>query len=440
LSSRVTIIEKNAVGGTCLNWGCIPTKALASSSDLLYRTRRLKEFGIEVSGEISPNLSRIQERIAKIVSLQAKGIHHLLAAHKITFKEGRGQIVSPSEVSCSLHDAPPEIVPADRIIVATGSRPYEISGMLFDGKHILSTNEVFNLRAMPKSLLVIGAGISGCEFSCIFRQLGSDVTLIEKLPRALAMEDIEISSVFEREMKKRGVRFLPGTTVDAIDVLQDGMRVTLSDGKTVDTERILVSAGRAPNSGDIGAERVGLLIRENGELSVNSKMETNVSGIFAIGDVIGGRLLAHVASAEGIVAARNAMGDHVQIDYSAVPSAIFTSPEIASVGMREQEAAERGISIRVGRFPFRTLARSHIAGDIEGMVKVIADQGSDMLLGVHIIGPHASDLIHEAALAISRRLSTKDIMGVMHAHPTFSEVFQEAVADVHGQAIHIRNV
>ncbi len=439
LGAQVTVIEENAIGGTCLNWGCIPTKALAASSNILERTRRLKEFGIEVTGEISPNFSQIRARIEKIVSLQAKGIGNLLAAHKITFKGGRGQLVSPREVSCTPRNAPPEIVQADRIIIATGSRPYELPGIPFDGNHILSTNDVFSLGAIPKSLVVVGAGISGCEFSCIFKQLGTDVTLIEKLPRTLATEDMEISSLFEREMKKRGIRFHAGTIVDAIDARHDGMRVSLSDGKQIDTERVLVSAGRTLNSAGIGAEQIGLMIGQNREILVNSKMETNVSGVYAIGDVIGGRLLAHVASAEGIVAARNAMGDNVDIDYSAVPSAIFTSPEIASVGIREQEAAEKGISIRIGRFPFRTLARSHIAGDIEGLVKVIADETSGMLLGVHIIGPHASDMIQEAALAISRGLTTRDIMNVMHAHPTFSEVFQEAVADVHGQAIHLRN-
>lgn len=438
LGAQVTVIEENAIGGTCLNWGCIPTKALAFSSDLLFRARRLKEFGIEVSGDISPNFPQIQNRKDRIVGLQAKGILNLFKSHNIAVKEGRGRVVSPTEISVESGNGTSKTVRADRIILATGSRPYELPGIPNDGNRVLSTNDVFSLRAIPKSIVIIGAGISGCEFACIFRQLGSEVTLIEKFPRALITEDVEISAVFERELKKIGIRLFTSMTVDRVDVLPGGVRVSLADDGQIETERVLVSAGRTLNSDKIGSEEIGLMIGSGGEIVANNKMETNVPGVYAIGDVIGGRLLAHVASAEGVIAARNAMGDNAQIDYSAVPSAIFTSPEIASVGIREQEAIEKGMNIRTGHFLFRALARSHIMGEIEGMVKIISDGASDRILGVHIIGPHASDLIHEGTLAISRGVRTRDVISMMHAHPTLSEVFQEAAADVHGEAIHIR--
>jgi dihydrolipoamide dehydrogenase len=436
LGARVTVIEESSVGGTCLNWGCIPTKALAASSDIFSRAKRLQEFGIDLSGEISPNYPKILQRKDRIVSIQAKGIQNLFKNYGITFQEGRGELISPSEISVVSKNSSHVTVEADRVILATGSRPYELPGMPFDGTHILSSENIFRIGAIPKSLVIIGAGVSGCEFACIFRQLGSDVTMIEKLPRALATEDTDVSEIFERELKKRGIRLLAGITIDKVDIPDNGVRVLLSDGREIIAERVLMSAGRVLNSNGIGADRVGINIGSCGEIMVNEKMETNIPGIYAVGDVIGGHLLAHVAAAEGMVAARNSTGGNEHIDYSAVPAAIFTSPEIASVGIREQQASERGIKVRTGHFQFRALGKSHIMGEIEGMVKVISDETSDRILGVHIIGPHASDLIHEAVLAISQGLRTKDLSRVIHAHPTLSEVLQEAAADVHGEAIH----
>lgn len=434
--ARVTVIEESKVGGTCLNWGCIPTKALASSSGVFSRTKRAQEFGIEITGEVSPNFLKILERKDKIVSTQAKGILNLFKFHGIELQGGRGEFVSPSEIAVVSHNTSLKTIRADRIILATGSRPYELPRFPFDGKHVLSTDDIFKLRAIPKSLVIVGAGVSGCEFASIFRQLGSDITLLEKLPRVLSSEDTEISHIFERELKKSGIRLLTNITIEKVAAENDAVRILLADGREIKAEKALVSAGRAMNSDTIGADRIGIGIGECREIIVNEKMETNIPGIYAIGDVIGGQLLAHVASAEGIVAAKNSMGSDQRIDYSAVPSAIFTSPEIASVGMREQQAVERGIKIRTGHFQFRTLARSHIMGEIEGMIKIISDESSDKILGAHIIGPHAADLIHEAVLAISQGLTTKDISKVMHAHPTLSEVLQEAASDVHGEAIH----
>ncbi len=436
LGLKVTVIEARKIGGSCLNWGCIPTKILSTSAGFVSLAKRCPEFGIEITGRISPHLKKILERKDRIVGLHAKGIRNLFKKHGITLKEGHGEIVSPSEISVLAGSSARETVQADRIIIATGSRPRDLPASPFDGKRILSTDDVFSLDAIPKSIVIIGAGVSGCEFACVFAQLGTDVTLLEELPRALFTEDIEISQLFMHELKKRGIRLLTGIAIVNIDLTGDAVRVLLNDGREIKADKALVSAGRILNSDGMGAEKTGISKKADGEIIVNQRMETNIAGIYAVGDVIGGHLLAHVASAEGLVAAANCAGGDEHIDYTAVPSAIFTAPEIASVGLREQNAAEMGINIRTGHFQFRSLAKSHIIGEIYGMVKVISDKKSDKVLGVHIIGPHASDLIHEGALAISRGLLTKDISSMMHAHPTLSEVLQEAFSDVHGLSIH----
>lgn len=436
LGARVTIIEEHEVGGACLNWGCIPTKILAASSDLLSKAQSCDEFGIDISGGVSFDLQKILARKDRIVGLQKKGILHLFAMHGISLVEGRGELVSPTEISVIGKNGTRQIVRADRIIVATGSRPYELPILPFDGKLILSTDDVFRLQRVPKRLIILGAGVSGCEFACIFRQFGTQVTIIEKLPRALPSEDIEISQIFERQLKKRGIVLLKEREIVSSEVEDDRIRIVLSDGQRVEADKLLICAGRKLNSSGIGAENIGLNRGACGEIVVNEKMETNISGMYAIGDVIGGHLLAHVASAEGIVAAKNCLGTVAHMDYRAVPSAIYTSPPIASVGIREQEAKDRRIPFRTGRFLFRTLATSHILGEIDGLIKVVAHGETDRVMGVHMIGPHAPDLIHEAALAISSELTTHDLLRVIHAHPTLSEVLQEAMADVHGEAIH----
>jgi dihydrolipoamide dehydrogenase len=434
--AQVIIIEADEVGGVCLNWGCIPTKALVASSRMLSRARRAEDFGIDINGEPMPNFSKILERENKIVRTQIKGIRNLLKSRGITLKEGRGRLISPKEVRVTLKDGSQEIVETDKVIIATGSRPSRIPVFPFDGKRVISTDDVFRLNGIPKSLLIAGAGVSGCEFACIFREFGSEVTLIEMLPRVLATEDIEISELLERELKKKKIRLLTQIKAEKMDMLDDGVRITLTDGQETTVEKVLVTAGREFNSEGIGTEEIGITRGQRGEIVVNEKMETNVSGVYAIGDVIGGLLLAHVASREGIVAVRNIMGGDERMDYSVVPSAIFTSPEIASVGLREHQAAEKGIRFRTGRFQFKALGKAHLIGEIEGMIKIISDEESDRILGVHIIGPHASDLIHEAVLAMKKGLTARDISETIHAHPTLSEVLMEAAEDVHGEAIH----
>jgi len=437
LGAQVTIIEEGEVGGTCLNWGCIPTKSFVASTELLAKTRRLEEFGIELKGEIVPSISKIIERKNKIVITQIKGIKGLFKSWGITLKKGRGFLVSPKEIVVTSKNGSQEKVEADTIIIATGSRPAQIPLSPFDGNKILSSDDALNLTGIPKSLLIIGAGVIGCEFACIYKELGSEVSIVEMLPRAIATEDLEISELFERELKKKNIKLYTNVKVEKIDLRNNGIHAFLSDRREIVAEKILVSIGRAFNSDNIGLEVIGINKGNHGEIIVNEKLETTIPGVYAVGDVIGGFLLAHVASREGITAARNVMGGDDKIDYRSVPAAIFTSPEIASVGLREHQALKEGIKVKTGHFQFRALGKAHIMGEITGFVKVVSDETSDRILGVHIIGPHASEIIHEGALAIKAGLKTKDIIETIHVHPTLSEVLMEAAKDVHGEAIHI---
>jgi len=437
LGAEVTVVEDTEVGGTCLNRGCIPTKALVASAEAIHKARNLKDFGVDVSGEITPNLSRIMERKDKVVSTQVKGIRSLFKSWGVTLIEGKGMLLTPGKVEIQKKDGSVEIVEADKIVIATGSKPARIPIFPFDGEHILSSDDALNIKSIPKSLIIVGAGVIGCEFACIFRELGTEVTMVEMMPGAISTEDPEIARLLEKELKKRKIKLLTEVKVERVEGQHDGIHVGLAGGRELVAEKLLVSIGRSLNTEGIGLEAIGIKKGSRGEIEVNEHMETNIEGIYAIGDVTGGILLAHVASKEGIIAAYNACGIEKKIDYSVVPAAIFTSPEIASVGLREDQASEKGMDYITGHFQFRALGKAHAMGEISGFVKVIADKDTDRLLGVHIIGPHASDLIHEAAVAIKAGLKVRDIADTIHAHPTLSEGLMEAAEDVHGEAIHV---
>jgi dihydrolipoamide dehydrogenase len=437
LGAQVTIIEDTEVGGTCLNRGCIPTKSLVASVEALQKARRLDEYGIEIQGEIHPNLSRIMDRKNKIVATQVRGIRSLFKSWGITLIEGRGMILTNEKVEVRKKDGSTESIATDKIIIATGSRPAELPMFPLDGEQILSSDHTVTIDSIPKSLIIIGAGVIGCEFACIFRELGTEITMVEMMPSALSSEDHEISALLHRELIKKKIKLLYGVRVDKVERGLNGIHVHLSTGEELIAEKLLVSIGRALNVENIGLEALGILQGPRGEIAVNEKMETNIGGIYAIGDVTGGSLLAHVASREGLVAACNSCGLDTRMDYSVVPAGTFTSPEIGSVGLREQQAAEQGIKVKVGRFQFRMLGKAHVIGEITGMVKILADAGSGKVLGMHIIGPHASDLVHEGALAMQAGLTAEGIAGMMHAHPTLAECVMEAAADVYGEAIHV---
>ncbi len=435
LGAQVTIVEKNEVGGTCLNWGCIPTKSLIASAEALNKARRLAEYGIDLSGEASPDILKIMARKDRIVATQAKGIRAILKSRDIRLVEGQGRLITKQGIEIKKGDGTSERLEADRIIIATGSSPAGLPMLPFDGDSILSSDDVLMLKTLPQSLIIIGAGAIGCEFACIFSEFGVDVTIIELLDRAVATEDHEISEILERELKKKKVRLFTGVKVESVEKRQ-GVTLLLDNGKEIKADKILVSVGRKFNTDNLGLEDLQIEKGPKGEILVDNRLETNAKGIFAIGDVVGGMLLAHVASKEGVVAVSNACGIDAVMDYSAVPSAIFTSPEIGSVGLREFEAKGKGINIKTGHFQFRSLARAHTIGDIAGIIKIVADAGTDKVLGVHIIGAGASELVHQGAMAIRAGIRSQEVASMIHAHPTLSEGIMEAMADVNGDAIH----
>ena len=437
LGASVTVIEDTEVGGTCLNRGCIPTKALIASAEVLDKAKNIHDFGIELNGDVIPNIQKILERKNKIVNIQVKGIRGLFKSWGIKILDGKGFIVSTNKITVALKDGGAEEVETDKIIIATGSRPAQIPIFPFDGEKILSSDDALNLNNIPRSLLIIGAGVIGCEFAFIYREFGSEVTMVEMMPRAVSTEDEEISEILEKELKKKKIKLITNIKVEKVEVKESSVQAFLSDGRAIEAEKVLVSIGRAINSKDIGLENIGVKTGQRGEIIVNNKMETSIKGVYAVGDVTGGIMLAHMASKEGMIAAENAVGGDAVINRSVVPAAIFTSPEIASVGLGEKQALDKGYRIKIGRFQFRALGKAHAMGEISGLIKIIADEQNDKILGAHIIGPHASDLIHEIALAVNKGLTVKDIADTIHAHPTLSEGIMEAAEDVHDSAIHV---
>lgn len=435
--AQVTVIEGAEVGGACLNRGCIPTKTLIASAEALEHMRNAADFGIEAPGEVGFNLAKIRERKDKVVSTQVKGIRGLFKSWGVDLIEGRASLLSPEVVRVVRKDGAAMDVKSDKIIIATGSRPAKLSAFPFDGVSVITSDDAVQLKRVPKSLLIVGAGVIGSEFAFIYRTFGSEVTMVEMMPRAISTEDEEMADLMEREFKKAKIKLLTNVKVEKVEKGNDGMMTaTLGNGQQIKTEMILVSIGRSMNSEHIGLEDAGVAGGRRGEITVNEKMETNVPGIYAVGDVTGNIMLAHVASRQGLVAVDNALGGDSRMDYRVVPSGIFTMPEIGSVGLREKVAIEKGLKYRVGRFPYRALGKAHAMGELTGMVKIIADEATDKVLGVHICGAHATDLIHEGALALQMGATAKQLGNMIHAHPTLSEAIMEAAEDAHKTAIH----
>jgi dihydrolipoamide dehydrogenase len=434
--AEVTIIEDREVGGTCLNRGCIPTKTLIATADTLLRVRNAGELGIDTGGDVRYDLGRIRERTNAVVATQVRGVRELLKSWKVNLIEGRGSLLANDVVRAVRQDGMTMDIRSERTIIATGSRPSALPGIVPDGARILTSDDALLLRSVPKDILIIGAGVIGCEFAFIYRALGAEVTVVEMAARALSSEDEEISAVIEREFKKTKIKLIADTRIEGVTVADGLVAARLADGRELRTEQALLSIGRSMNTGAIGLEVLGIRTGGRGEIAVNDRMETGLPGIYAIGDVTGKIMLAHVASRQGLVAVENALGGNARMDYSAIPAGIFTRPEIGSVGLREHEAAQKGMAVRTGRFPYRALGKAHAMGEITGVVKIISDAATDRVLGMHIVGAHASDLVHEGALAIAAGVTAAQLAGMVHAHPTLAEGIMEAAGDLHGTAIH----
>jgi dihydrolipoamide dehydrogenase len=435
LGSGVVVVEKDLLGGTCLNRGCIPTKAMLACTEALETIKEADEFGIQV-GEPAPDLPAMVQRKEKISEQLRNGIAQLLKANKVQYVKGTGVIDSPNEVVVSAEDGETRIK-TEKIIIATGSEPARLPTFDFDQPAILTSTEGLELTRIPKSMIIVGSGVVGSEFATIYNALGTKVTMIELLPRILPTEDDRVSQQMKRILNKKGIEILTETTIEEISEYRpEGLTARLSNGETIEAEKLLVSIGRSLNSANLGLEKVGVELGKRGEIVVDRHMETNVPGIYAIGDVVGGILLAHVASFEGICAAENAMGIPSEMNYAVVPACIFTEPEIASVGMTPAKAEAEEIEIRVGRFMFGGLGKALAMGKGQGFVQLVVDAKTDKVIGCQIMSAHASDLIHELALAIQMGITASEIGRTVHAHPSLAEAIMEAAEAAHDKAIH----
>ena len=430
LGGKVAIIEKGDLGGTCLNKGCIPTKSLIASIHILDCIRKAKEFGIVIEKE-KIDFANVIARKERIVKQLRNGVNYLLKSYGIEVIKGNAYFISSSEVKVK-----DEIFRFKKCIIATGSIPSAIPGIEIDGENIMTSDELLEIKEIPFSLLIIGGGVIGLEFACIFQSLGTKVTIVEVLPYILPDEDREISQTLERILKKKGIDIKTNTTVREINYADKGLEIVLESSNGLSrllVEKVLVATGRRPCIEGLGLENAGIIC-ENNKIIVNKKMETNIKNIYAIGDVIGAPFLAHKAYAEAMVAAKNAMGGETIIDYKAIPHCIFTIPEVASVGLTEEQAKEKGYKIKIGKFPFMANGKAVTLGEINGFVKVIVDRDSDIILGIHILGVQATEMITQAALAIDLECTTEKLIRIIYPHPTLSETIFQAVLDVHKKA------
>jgi dihydrolipoamide dehydrogenase len=454
LGLKVAVVEKQkALGGTCLIWGCIPTKALLEHAHALKVVQQAKEwgvtfgFGAEASAKAatpSIDMAQVQTRKDKVVSGLTKGIEFLFKKNKIDWIKGTARLGGKGRID--VHEGEKQTLQAKEIIVATGSSPRSVPGIEIDRTRVITSDEAIHLKEVPKSLVILGSGAVGVEFASIYRRFGSDVTVIELLPRLVPVEDAAVSAELEKAFKKQGIKSLTGTRVTGAAVTAKGvdLEAQTAHGKTqkLSADLLLVATGRGPVTACLGAEEIGLQL-EKGYVRVDELYRTSAPNVSAIGDVItlgspGHPQLAHVSSAEGIVVAERLAGHEVRpLNYDHVPSCTYCDPEIGSVGLTEAEAKERGFDVRVGTFPFGVLGRAKMANETEGFVKIVADKKYDEVLGVHMIGPRSTELVAEAVLALRLECTVEELIRTIHAHPTFSEAVGEAAHAAHGAAIHM---
>ena len=437
LGAKVTVIENRSLGGVCLHWGCIPSKALLSVVELGEKLKKAHELGLQLSQPPAYIPSQMVERKNRVVGGLVKGIATLLKQWGVSHVQGTGRLVNDRTMRVSCADGTETSIQADGIVIATGSSAPALPMFPVDGYDVMTSREALEIPRVPDRLLIIGGGVEGCEFASLYAGLGSHVTVVEMMSRLLPLEDKEISAFIERELKKRKVRIMAGHSVKSIEKTDAGISTELTGGERLDCDSILVSVGRRCNTNGIGLEAVGVKLGVKGEIEVDGRMETNVPGVYAIGDVVGKAMLAHVASAQGKVAVDNIMGNMKTINYDVVPAGIFTLPEIGRVGLTEGQIRERGIDPKIGRFRYNALGKAQAVGDAVGLVKILADPQTDRVLGAHLVGSHAADLVHEAALAMQFNAKARDVADMIHAHPTHAEALMEAFEDVDGMAIHL---
>ncbi len=433
LGLSVALVERAELGGICLNWGCIPTKSLLASLDLVERVRSAGEFGVVVE-DVRVDVSAVFERKDKVVEKLRSGVAGLLRKRGVVVYEGEGALREPGVVVVSGRGRETALE-SSNVIVATGSKPLVPAAFPYDGRVVVTSRDVLARPDLPESAVVIGAGAVGCEFAAFYAGMGVRVTLVEMLADLLPGEDASAARTLRSSFKKRGIDVRVGTRVEGIEVRGDGAVTSFSAGDAVESAMVLLAMGRKPSLDEANVRGLDVAV-EGGAVVVDDRMMTSVDGVYAGGDLVGGWLLAHVASREGVVAASRAAGHDVRMSYRTVPRCTFTRPEIASVGITEAAAAEDGVELAVGRFPFGASGKAVAEGETQGFVKVFTDEGSGKVVGGVVVGPHASDLVHEIALAVEAELPGELLADMIHAHPTRAECVAEAFEAVAGRSIH----
>ena len=435
LGGKVCLIEKGEWGGTCLNRGCIPTKTLFAVANLATQVQEASTFGVNINGDATIDYPQVLTHKTSVIQQLTGGIAQLLKANGVDTFNGTATLINRNTIVVSKPDGTTEQLQAKNIIIATGSEPAEPPVFEIDEHQVLTTTGILDLTELPESLLIVGGGVSGCEFASIFNALGCNVTVLELLPTILATEDVQVIRHIQLFMKRKGITIHTGAKLTRVKKSDAGVTAVLESGEELTAEKMLVSIGRRYNTDGIGLEKVGVRT-EGGKIVVDAGMQTNVPGIHAVGDVASRYLLAHVASGEGKVAAQNALGDTVEMDYQVIPWCVFTLPEIGHVGMTEKEATDEGYDVKIGRFPYAANGKALGLRETDGFVKTVSDSDSGDILGVHIVGAHASTLIHEAAVAIRTGATAMEIAGTVHAHPTLSEMVMESAEAAYDRAIH----
>ena len=439
LGLKTACIEaRGTLGGTCLNIGCIPSKSLLNLSENFHKAKNFKKIGIE-TGEIKLNISKMMENKDKAVTTLTKGVEFLIKKNKISYFKGIGSFKSPSKISI-VKDGKETTIITGKTIISTGSEPVSLPGIDFDEEQIISSTGALSLKKVPKKMIIIGGGYIGLEMGSIWSRLGAEVHVIEFLDHITPGMDKEISSEFMKILKKQGITFHLETKVDLINKNSKGVEIdtTNKNGKKIkfESDIVLISVGRKPYTKNLNIEKVGVKLDKKKRIIVNKNFQTNIQNIFAIGDVIEGPMLAHKAEEEGIAVAELISGQSGHVNYDVIPGVIYTSPEVASVGKTEEQLKSLGLKYKIGKFPFMANSRAKAIDEPEGFVKILADEKTDKVLGVHLIGPHAGELIAEMALAMEFGASSEDIARTCHAHPTFSEAVKEAALSVDKRQIH----
>ena len=440
LGLKTACIEsRDTLGGTCLNIGCIPSKSLLNLSEAFQKAQNFSRIGIE-TGDIRLNLPKMMKNKEKAVTILTKGVEFLLKKNKVNYIKGKGSLLGDNKVSISSKDNQTKIIESKNIIISTGSEAAELPGVEFDETKILSSTGALSMSKVPKKMIIIGAGYIGLEMGSVWSRLGSEVHVIEYLDHITPGLDKEISSEFMKILKKQKINFHLNTEVKKVSKTENGVTIHTNDAQNNENvfngDVVLVSVGRKPYTESLNLEKVGINCDKKGRIKVNSKFQTNLKNIYAIGDVINGPMLAHKAEEEGVAVAELIAGQAGHVNYDLIPGVIYTSPEVAYVGKNEEELKENNINYKVGKFPFMANSRAKAIDQPEGFVKILADHRTDKVLGVHIIGPHAGEMIAEMSVAMEFGASSEDIARTCHAHPTFSEAIKEAALSVDKRQIH----